>query len=533
MAFFRRRSTTNRVPRQPAPRITLRSADLPAAVPPEPPETAGSPEVLLARFARPAGALACWAQLRAAAGPAAAPEVRRAPDGTLWLRASVPVELGAGVVWASGGSPYAGRPPVPVSPADRVAAPDDDALAGFPPVPLIELLAAVPARLRESVATRHELLLLINGPLANHVIRRAIGAGAEVNFQPVVATRRSASAAGPAGAAGPAVLVRVLRAGGLPRSLVRTLARLPQAVVGESPGTDPRLVVALDHRLPIDPAELLAEIPPDELWVLGGAEGGSWSVRRSGSGWFSADELYSARGLAAAPALPDRRSKFVPKDIRVQLVRDLERGGRPDAVMIDESDLDDLRVYLTGRPLGETGYLTPGPGGFLIQEPGGLVGDVPFGRPLRRIGPGGLFVPDGFRLRPAIPASGRQTLFAVAPRAAVVVSEGEVRRFDLGNAVPIWSLWAAELPEVRTEVTGRAAEVLLRLDILVEARPSAPTPDSERELAGPERAELHRDALIAHNDGDPVRAAGLLQQAGDFAAAARLLEAAALRRDAP
>ncbi|MEV1073920.1 hypothetical protein [Micromonospora parva] len=541
VAFFRRRSTTPGVPRRPAPRtITIRSATPPRAdrspePPPSEPVRRPDPgEILLVRFDRPAGALSCWARLyEVAAAPGPVPEVRRAPDGRLWLRAAVSADLGAGIAWASGGSPYTGRPPVPVSPTERTPAPDEAALAGYPEVPLIELLAAIPGRRSESLLTRPELLLLVNGPLTNHVIRRAIGAGAEAHFQPVVATRRSPTATAPAGAAGPAVLVRVVRPDGLPRSLVRTLVRLPQAVVGESQDADLRLIVALDHRLPIDPAKLLAEIPPDEQWVLGGAEGGSWSVRRTCTGWFSADELYSASGLAATPALPDRRSTFVPKDIRVQLVRDTVRGGRPDAVLVDESDLDNLRIYLTGRPLGETGYLTPGPGSFLVQEPGTLVGDLPIGRPLRRIGPGGLYVPDGFRLRPAIPASGRQTLFAVAPRTAVVVSEGEVRRFDLGNAVPIWALWAPELPTVHTGLSGRAAEVLRRLDALVEARPSAPAPTGDSELAAPRQAELHRDALIAHNDGDPVHAAGLLQQAGDFAAAARLLETAALQADSP
>ncbi|MFG1722654.1 hypothetical protein ACGFII_28910 [Micromonospora chalcea] len=504
----------------------------PEPTPPGPVRQPDTEDVLLARFDRPAGAMSCWARLyEVAAAPGPVPEVRRAPDGRLWLRAAVSADLGAGIVWASGGSPYAGRPPVPVSPAERTPVPDEATLAGYPEVSLLELLAAVPGRRSESAVTRQELFLLVNGPLTNHVIRRAIGAGAEVHYQPVVATRRSRTATAPAGASGPAVLVRVLRTGGLPRSLVRTLVQLPQAVVGESQDADQRLIVALDHRLPIDPTKLLAEIPPDEQWVLGGAEGGSWSMRRSSAGWFSTDALYSASGLAATPALPDRRSRFVAKGIRVQLVRDTVRGGRPDAVLIDESDLDNLRIYLTGRPLGETGYLTPGPGGFLVQEPGSLVGDVPIGRPLRRIGPGGLYVPDGFRLRPAIPASGRQTLFAVAPRTAVVVSESEVRRFDLGNAVPIWALWAPEPPPVRAGLSGRAAEVLRRLDALVEARPPAPTPPGDTELAAPGQAELHRDALIAHNDGDPVRAAGLLQQAGDFAAAARLLETAARQQD--
>ncbi|WP_433830886.1 hypothetical protein ACQP2E_12045 [Actinoplanes sp. CA-015351] len=509
MAFFRKKPP-------PAPRkaqLTIRRAPDPEVPGQRLPEHAAASAPAgsgtLARFPRPTGALTCWAQLRAIAGQGIDVEARRAPDGSLWLRAPVPPDTATGIVWACGGEPYA----------------DHSAFPGYTPVPLLELLSAVPGRAQESATARHELILLVNGPVANHVIRRSIGAGAEVHYQQVKTTQ-----AGPDQKPGPAVLIRVIRAGGLPRSLVRTLTQLPQTVVGEPYDQEQRLIVALDHRLPIEPADLLGEIPQDERWVIGGLDGGSWLVPRSEGNWYSADELYSSDGLSAAPGLPQKRSSFVPQGITVRLVRDATNAGRPDAVLIDDADLENLRVYLTGRPLGETGYLTPGPGCFLIQQPGGLVADLPFGSPLRRIGPGGLYLADGHRLHPTIPASGRQTLFAVARRTAVVISDGTVRRFSLDDAVPIWALWAAELPEVRAQVSGSAKDILRRLDGLLDARPPVPSPDFDTDVSGAERSELHRDALIAQNDDDPIRAAGLLQQAGDFAAAARLLEAAALGR---
>jgi hypothetical protein len=234
--------------------------------------------------------------------------------------------------------------------------------------------------------------------------------------------------------------------------------------------------------------------------------------------------------VQTVPGLPDERSTFAPQGIPVRLVRSDEPGRVPDAVLVAEEDLDDLRRYLTGRPLGETGFLTPGPRSFLIQEPGGLVRDLPFGRPLRRIGPGGLFLSAGSQLYPAVPPSGRSVLFSVAPGVAVVVCDDLVHRFHLEDAVPIWALWAGDLPEVRDGVSGGAAEQLRRFDSVVDSRPRADTPDPEPAPA--QRGKLHRDALIAETGGDPIRAAGLLQQAGDFAAAARLLEQAAMGLDA-
>jgi len=173
----------------------------------------------------------------------------------------------------------------------------------------------------------------------------------------------------------------------------------------------------------------------------------------------------------------------------------------------------------------------PGPGVALLLGPGGAPDGVPFGLPLRLIGPGNLYIEDARQLYPPLPADSRRMTFGELDSEAVVVTQQRSYRFDLDLLVPSWALWAGEAPAIQTGVKGEQLQQLAKLAAVLRpkaAKAPAALPKAAA-VAKPatDTAELITEAMEARLAGDLVRAAELLEAAGDYGGAGRLYEQAA------
>ena len=255
--------------------------------------------------------------------------------------------------------------------------------------------------------------------------------------------------------------------------------------------------------------------------------------------------------MAAAPAGPE-----------VTLGRSGVRGVPVDAALLVDADLECLPDLLAGEPLAESAVLIRGRDRHLLTEPGGLLEELPVGEPLHCLGPGNLYLPLGYRLRPALPAPARARLFPTDSTTAIVLLPEAALRFDLSaaNRQPVWTLWAGPPPAIDDQLPPEAVAELQALDAQptgadpvggapsklgefrgpVGSDGSAQSPASGGRKAGPRSdgapaaaqspARTWRDeAYQAELAGELVRAAELHMQHNDPLRAARLYERAAER----
>ena len=147
--------------------------------------------------------------------------------------------------------------------------------------------------------------------------------------------------------------------------------------------------------------------------------------------------------MVAMPSQP------VPQAIDPIPVRLVTRPGlrrSVDAVLVDDQELEWVRSWLMGRPMGETAFVLPGQGRHLLTAPGGLAAAVPFGEPLSWIGPGSLYVALGTEFYPPLPDGARHTRFELEDHRVVAVVPGTAYRFDPAEMLPAWSLWVGRGP---------------------------------------------------------------------------------------
>jgi FtsH ternary system domain X7 len=274
--------------------------------------------------------------------------------------------------------------------------------------------------------------------------------------------------------------------------------------------------------------------------VIGGAGAGAWLVRPAIPGMrptpvtraftVSARQPPLAEEPAEAdPARPSITSSEPPAP--VTLVPSRLSVGTVDAVLVPERDLDRFKRFALGQPLAEDSLLIPGDRCFLVTESAGLRSTLPLGLPLRRVGPGGLYLAHGYALSPPLPPTARASLFNVREGQFVAVCPHGTYRFVGENARWVWSLWLPPTPpRFAAGISARGRVILERTDTL---QAGAPPPASAATGADPaERARLRRDAILLEQEGRTQRAAELLEEAGQYARAATLYERLA-RADEP
>jgi hypothetical protein len=439
---------------------------------------------LVAWFRGDAGALALVGALEDRAV-----RCHRAPDGAVCL--PIP-EVAQEVALALGG--------------EVGSAPD---FADWPPVTAAELAAAV--AVPATGPDRAEVSVLTPGLLAAPLVRSCLDSGLPVTVT-AVELRRAETVR-------PAVLLRVGGAGVLPKSLLRTTSALPDTVVCREVG--PSLLVDHRARYPVDDEVLTASVPAGRRWVVMSDGSGVWDVVTT--------HRETAPALAL-PVAPPARHPATPVDrvaIGIALVRDDTTADRIDATLVSDDDLPALRVFLAHGPAREALHVVPGPGRHLLVEPGGTTDPVPFGVPVARSGPDGLYLESGTALRPRPPANALVEHFGLSRGTVVVATADGAFRFRAEDAVPAWTLWLGDPPEVRGGLSPAAEKLLARLDEV--ARPPGPAPDA---VGAPEHEPARRVGLISaatrlELSGDLAAAARQLELAGDFYRAARLYEQAA------
>ncbi|MET9732490.1 hypothetical protein ABZZ79_18135 [Streptomyces sp. NPDC006458] len=448
------------------------------------------------------------------------------PGGTaVWLLGTLNPALAAELTTLHGGEPWGLLPHgALVAPHGTPAGGGPGRIADVTAWPRLEAVALV-ARLPLGVPERAErpaVQVLTVRQLLASVLRQAAAFGVEATVRAV----RARPLAGD-GAAEPTetLLLELSCPETVPHALVVALAALPRTSVCRPVAGCERLLLDVRLHPPVDEEVLYSPVPEGELWLVGDRM--EWPPLRLELVGEASPAPAELVGVAQEPPsggpyrLPD--AALAPAT-PVRIVPDPGTPGEVDAVLLLDDELPLLRRYLPGRPLGEVAFLLPGPGRHLLLEPVGLARDLPFGVPLRRIGPGGCFLECGYGLAPPLPPSARARLFAVDDSSAVVCWHGGRDRFALAPMVPVWTLWAPTGPvEVSAGLSAAGRELLGALE----------------ELVGPARTAGAADAALREEPGEALERAARLRALGDkegaaeaFRAAGDLLEAARLFEEA-
>jgi hypothetical protein len=489
------------------------------------------------RFANPARLLSFLGTI-ASSGLAREAACRRGPDDSWWAEVEVPWQQAVDLVWAAGGLPFArvndrwvAVPVIGDLPQSAQTGEIVD-VRGWAKVELADLVVEIPLRSRKPIPPTSALHVLVPGTLGRWVLHRALALDIAVGLVP--SWRRPLRGGGDE----TGVLLLRLRAkrGNIPASLVQSLSNLPYTAVCQPTGLEgERLLVDVRYHAPLVGTLLSGMIPEGETWVLGAPDVGHWRLLQTGQE-VDGESLVEVPDVATAPAPPLGPVKL-PEPIPVSLVHRPGGGERIDAVLLDEAELDWVRPFLAGRPVSEVAFLLPGPGVYLLTAPGGLPALVPFGIPLVRIGPGGLYLELGLDFFPPLPEGARAQAFGLEEGKIVVVAgSGVAYRFDLEQMVPAWTLWVGPAPEVKGGLDKRGQKILSALsgDLrAAQADPAQPKPKPSLfdrvKRPGVDRSQILKQAMQAEARDDLVKAAELLESAGELGAAGRLYERAAAR----
>jgi FtsH ternary system-associated peptide len=512
MSPLRRRTPQREQPRPGSgfhiTRLDPRPASRPEPVAPEP-----VPENLFAaRFTSPAGVLTL---VEAVSNESRRrnPPTLRAPDGAIWAVVDEHRPADVEMAWAVGGVVYLPDGLDLVSPRGHRYPWAD--LKAWPAVSWVELAARVAPG--TSATEQQEILVVTTGSLARWIIDRFRSADLDLR----VATAQLKGIFRPQSEDWAAVLVRVTARGrAVPRAFSHALAGLPHTVVCRPGGG--RLLIDQRLALPVPDEKLTRLVPDDQQWLLAGSLGVWQFTERSPE---YPPPLRAPVTLQPPPVPPQGR--FPPDlGIEVTLVRDEQRR-TVDALLLSDEELASLRRLLAGHPSGERAFLVLGAGWHLLADPGRDVSDIPFGVPLHRVGPGGLYQEVGYRLQPALPGPARSALFKLNDESLVILCSDRAHRLSLSSIVPVWSLWLGQ--SVAADVSAgplsdSAKRILEQVDA---AGAQGERPDLGTGAQAPELAGLRAEGFLLEQQGKLQEAAHKYWEAGEPALAAKLYELAA------
>lgn len=468
----------------------------------------------------------------------------RDPDGAAyWLLSSLPGRSGAEVIALHGGRsrrlsgadlPKPGRG----SPADDWPGHLDE-VRSWRSVTVVELLAGLPTH--GPPTPGHRLLHVLTAPeLSRTVVERALAAGVPVSF--VRADERPLFTGEFTGDQGDGrgegaddggddermvLILGMPAAAQVPEPLVHFLTGLPRTSVCRPSAFCERLFLDVRMLVPAPEELLQPDVPEGELWVFGDTgEGPPLALRPRGV----AAPLHiqppdgPLRPAAGARRAAPRDDEPTPR-LTVRVVSRQGASTRIDAALLTDDELGLLRRFLPGRPLGERGHFAPGDGRHLLISPEDLAASLPFGIPLRRIGPGGCFVQSGHTLEPELPPAARTRAFGLRPGRAVACWQGGRCDFGLDRLVPLWTLWApTEPPPVEPGMSEVARELLSAFETLTGRSTVPGAAPAEESDPGP----ALETAARLYAEGRLVEAAEAYRAAGSPLEAARLFEEAAL-----
>ena len=475
--------------------------------------------------------------LIAGAGVAGEADCRRFPDGGgWWVQTLARLPAAAAFARMRGGELYRWKdrawrqvwPEMLVSADKR---PEGAVLSppGGGTVSLPELLGFLTLRSRQPEPS--DLLeIVLPVPLARGMLRRTLRMDVEAKLT-MLEARAERSA--PSGSL--VLLTLRRRKGHFTRSYTDSLRRLPfvmacQRIGASEAGSKGSLLFELGVMPPLSADCVSSFVPSDEIWAVGPLALGSWLLRKNGPAMDAASFLTSPPQPTFSPALQAKLPQLPLVPIELHLRHRPKHGQRIEACLLDDTQLPWLAHYAIGRELSEKAYLAPGPGWHLLFAPGGLSEAVPFGQPLWCAGPGALYLPFAYGFDPPLPLAARAKYYPPNENAAYTVTRSGAFVFDLDNAVPVWSSWMGAAPKVQSGLSQEAKKLLALIP--AELRNAV----VERQ---PQRGGLHtvadpsilRDlATKFETSGQPEQAAACMEELGDFAAAARLLERAAERR---
>lgn len=523
-----RASNSARRQRNATPPLPTPPAEAPASIPEaEPPLTGGL-------FADNRHVLAFIGAV-ASSGLTDSATLQRGPKSSWWTQVAVSFERVAPLIQAAHGLPFACRQggwfvvPADGRLADQAPPSRDPGISGWPQVGLLDLLAGT-SLLPGTYSPTSAIDVLTPGVLARWILGRAVRLGLNTTVRPVRCHPFDGTST-PTDHAALLVRIRSSR-GSVPAALVQSLVSLPYTIVAPAPQEGEfGLTVDVRHRLPCPPQLVSSLIDQGELWIIGPPELGRWRLVPAG-------QEVDASAFVAAPdadlqPVPPLADASLPEPAPLRLVRQSVVGDDPiDAVLLDETELNWVRTWLSTRPFSDLVFLLPGDGRWLLTAPGGLPAQVPFGIPMTHSGPMALYLELGLEFRPPLPDAARIERFSLTPENVVALTAGSGWRFQQDQMIPAWTLWVGPEPELQGELPRDSLEILKKVSALcspaeLQTARRALAPRGQRPVDRHERVRLLEQAMQEYLANNLLRAAELLEAAGCPGQAGRLYERAA------
>jgi hypothetical protein len=440
-------------------------------------------------------------------------------------------ELASSLIWSAGGTPFTqvdGKW-LRVTPAGRVDTGRGELLdpAAWTASSVADAVAHVTLR-PVRYADVSKVAVLTPPQLGRLVLRKSLARGLNVTLTPV----RRSPLSGTSNSSG-GVLLRLSGETVIPRSLVSSLSDLPYTTVADaSAPNNPRLLVDVRFRTLVNPDWLTESIGDKELWMIGPPDVGRWRVEATGRETDGGALL----DLQDAPLIevPPAPEAALPTRLPVMLA-DTPASGPVDAVLLDDRQLAWAAKFFLARPNEGNTFIIPGMDVHLLIGSGSSA--APFGTPLTRIGPQGLYLEQGKTFYPAMPNGARLKHFPAADNRVVAVTSIGAFSFPLDRLLPVWSLWTGDAMPVQEGlsragqaiVTRIAEEVRKAERIIWERQQKESKPAGEQRSRPEDEPRLVEEATKEEARGNLVHAAELMERAGRHADAGRLFERAAYK----
>jgi len=495
----------------------------------------------------------------AGAGLASEARARKGPGTEWWIEIPVSWEQTSIMALSARGTAYAGfndiwvvvpldgsaptlPDPLPQKQADAINLYESDGMTylkhdQWPETGFMDLISASPL-LPARPKSIQSVVIVTTGVLSASIIKRAVQLGLQVSVgiaeqEPLVGGDKYSVA----------WLEMSWESSRWPQAFLRSLARLPYTAVTRPLVPDltnqSGLLIDINYASPLTASLIIDLIPSNEYWLLGAPETGHWRIRQIGT-------LTDASTLIQLPQQPSVTShatftEMPAPEIHLRLTSSPPLPGFPDALLLDEKECEWLKEILMGRPVAETTYLIPGQNHYLLIAPGGLTSTMPFGLPLRCIGPNGLYLQECRSFYPPLPENARKQAFpCTADTIQVVIDSPKTSKlsaiqFQTKHLMPVWQLWMVKGPEVIKGVSEGVAKTLKELSTKIQLPESKPLKKQlarmlPKSLAPTQKSNpeaLRQEALSLIHKKQFAEAARYMEQAGDMLTAARLYEQAA------